>query len=167
MTAEVRTQTRSNELTLLAFMATVVMLFAAFTSAYLIRRTGSDWQSVSLPGVVWANTALLLISSAMMELAKRKQSSRLLTGTIVLGIAFLGGQAFLWRALAAEGVTMSNPSYGSFVYLLSAVHGTHLIGGLLTLVFVTVKKRPFGLCALYWHFVVGLWCYLLLMLVLV
>ena len=46
---DARIRSRSNELTLLAFMATVVMLFAAFTSAYLIRRTGSDWDTLSLP----------------------------------------------------------------------------------------------------------------------
>jgi cytochrome c oxidase subunit 3 len=148
MNAEAAIRVRCNQLALLVFLATVVMLFAAFTSAYLIRRTGSDWRTVTLPGVVWINTALLLISSVTTELA----------------IAFLGGQALLWRALSAEGVALSTSSYGSFVYLLSAVHGALLIGGVLTLLLVTIRQQSFALCAVYWQFLTGVWVYLVLIL---
>ena len=148
-------------------MATVVMLFAALTSACLIRRTGSDWQSLSLPGVVWFNTAVLLTSSVTMQLARKGQSHRLLQATIVLGLLFLGGQAFLWHRLATAGVSLSNSAYGSFVYVLSAVHGAHLLGGILVLLPVSIYRQPFGLCGLYWHFVTGLWVYLVLMLSLI
>ena len=164
MNIDARIRSRSNELTLLAFMATVVMLFAAFTSAYLIRRTGSDWDTLSLPRIIWLNTAALLASSMTMEFARRSQSRRWLMLTTALGVGFLAGQGFVWRALATDGVFLSTSAFGSFLYMLTAVHGAHLIGGVGTLLYATVRQRSFGLCAVYWHFVDGVWLYLVLML---
>ena len=51
------------------FLATVTMLFAAFTSAYIVRRSGSDWRPVALPSVLWWNTAVLAASSVAVEIA--------------------------------------------------------------------------------------------------
>lgn len=62
---------RAAQTLLLAFLATVVMLFAGFTSAWLIRRTGSDWGRLELPWLAYANTLVLLLSSATLELARR------------------------------------------------------------------------------------------------
>lgn len=145
-------------------MATVVMLFAAFTSAYLIRRTGPDWQTLTLPPLVWVNTVILAASSVTMELARRSQSRRWLAATTGLGVIFLLGQLLVWRELAADGVFLPTSAYGSFLYMLTAVHGAHLIGGVITLLVATLRRKTFGLCAVYWHFVGGLWVYLVGML---
>ena len=161
-TAEARS--RANELLLLAIVATVVMLIAGFTSAYVIRRTGSDWQRVPLPAIVWANTVVLLASSATIELARRSGSRRWFATTLVLGFVFLAGQLYAWHVLVTQGIYMSTNPHSSFIFMLTAVHGVHLLGGIIALVYATVQQRNIGLCASYWHFVDGVWLYLLVML---
>ena len=155
---------RSNELTLLAIMSTVVMLFAAFTSAYLIRRTGADWRQLSLPGIFWFNTAIVIVSSLTLEITRHSGSRRWLVATCGLGLAFLVGQLLGWNALAAEGILLPSNPHSSFIYMLTAVHGAHLAGGIVALLIATARKGPFGLCAAYWHFVGAVWLYLIIML---
>ncbi len=158
------TRARTNELTLLVFLSTVVMLFAAFTAAYLIRRTATDWQRVALPGILWGNTAVLLLSSVTIELARRRTSQRWLIVTTVLGFAFVVGQLLAWRDLAAEGIYLPTHPHSSFVYMLTAVHGLHLLGGIAVLVYAVARKSAVGLCATYWHFVDAVWLYVFFML---
>jgi cytochrome c oxidase subunit 3 len=158
-----QTRSRTNELQLLAVLATVVMLFAAFSSAYLIRRTGSDWQRVEFPTILWINTGILIVSSFTLEVARRR-SGIWLALTVALGAAFLVGQAFAWRTMAAHGVFLPTNPHASFLYLLSAVHALHLIGGLAALVYALRRRAAIGLCAAYWHFVGGVWVYLILLL---
>ena len=155
---------RANELLLLAILASVVMLFAGFTSAYLIRRTGIDWRRAPLPAILWFNTVVLLASSATIELARRGGSRRWISATLVLGLAFLAGQLAAWRVLVTQGIFVSTHPHGSFIYMLSAVHGVHLLGGIIALVYATALQRNVGLCATYWHFVDGVWLYVLMML---
>ena len=161
---ETQRRARSNELTLLTFMATVVMLFAAFTSSYLIRKTGPDWKTLSLPAIVWFNTVLLIPSSVTMELSRWKQSRMWLKVTTGLGIAFLIGQVLLWKELVDSGVYVRTYAYGSFLYMLTGIHGLHLLGGVAALLVVNFRRGAFGLCAVYWHFVDAVWLYVLLML---
>jgi cytochrome c oxidase subunit III len=160
----------------------IVMLFAAFTSAMVVRRgVGEDWSAVDLPGILWLSTAILLSSSFTIERARRALGSaqnadlrRWTTLTAGLGAAFLASQLFAWHQLAERGVFVaSNPS-SSFFYLLTAAHGLHLLGGLLTLGYVTVRVwRPASwptrtaaveAATLYWHFMDGLWVYLFVLL---
>lgn len=166
---------------LMAILATVAMLFAAFTAALLVRRTGGDWARVELPPVVWLNTALLLASSAAVELARRAirrgapplAALRLAAGG-VLGVLFLGGQVLAWRALAARGVFLPTSPHAAFFYMLSAVHGAHVLGGLGALGWAlgrTVRgayspARYTGLthAAIFWHAIGGVWVYLLVVL---
>lgn len=164
-----------------ALLATVSMLFAGFTSAYLIRRAGSDWQPIYLPPILWFNTALLVSSSLTMEAARtsmRRWRMDALRGwllvTTLLGLGFLIGQLFAWQQLAAQGVYVPTSPHSSFFYMLTGVHGVHLLGGLLALVYALSRTWRFGwtpaepdalnLCATYWHFVGGLWVYLFLLL---
>lgn len=103
---------------LMAILATVSMLFAAFTAALLFRRTGIDWVPVPMPAIVWANTLILLVSSGAVELARasvRRDAAQLsirwLAAATVLGILFLAGQIFAWRMLASRGVFLpTNPT---------------------------------------------------------
>ncbi len=166
---------------LMAILATVAMLFAAFTAAVLVRRTGVDWEPVPLPPILWVNTALLLLSSIAVELARRAvrsdrahQVTRWLAVGGLLGTLFLVGQIAAWRQLAAHGVFLPTNPHASFFYMLSAVHGAHVLGGLGALGWTFrraagdayLRAGPAGLLhvAIYWHFVGGVWLYLLVLL---
>ncbi len=171
----------TGQLGLWAFLATVTMLFAGFTSAILVRRAASDWQPIPLPGLLWLNTALLFSSSLTMErvrgLARQERWKALrmwLLVTAVLGVLFLVGQVGAWRQLVARGVYLASNPHSSFFYILTGVHGAHLLGGILALVYLLVRVLPgslflmrrttLSLCATYWHFVDGLWIYLFIVL---
>jgi cytochrome c oxidase subunit 3 len=162
-------------------LAAVTMIFAAFTSAMVVRRgLAGDWVSVRLPGVLWANTVVLLASSAALEAARRglrrgdrTAFNRYWSGATALGFLFLGGQYLAWRQLAAAGVYLATNPASSFFYLLTAAHALHVLGGLAALGYIEVKalrlqmgpgkRTAADVSALYWHFLDGLWIYLLLL----
>lgn len=159
----------------------ILMFFMALTSAFIVRRgTGTDWQAFGLPRILWANTLVLLASSATLEMARRQlargatQAFRNLWAlTTGLGLLFVVGQLLAWRQLRGAGVYLnSNPS-SSFFYLLTAAHGLHLLGGILALLFVAFRSwrrsrttQAIGaeMAGVYWHFLDGLWVFLLLLL---
>ncbi len=168
-------------------MVAIVMLFAAFTSALVVRAgISNDWAHLQLPRILWLNTALLLASSGTLEFARRSLGSgfpeRFLRGwyaTTALGLAFLAGQLVAWRELETRGVYLATSPNSSFFYLLTAAHGVHLLGGVLALLYVAVRAgrlavrrrtaaRPVAVdvAAIYWHFMDGLWVYLFLLLTL-
>ncbi len=161
--AQAQARARTNELTLLAVLATVTMLFAAFTSAYLIRRTSADWNRFTLPPVMLLNTVVLLASSVTLEFARHRRRNWLVP-TIALGLVFLVGQILAWSILASRGMFLPTSPYASFLYMLSAVHGLHLIGGLSALMHAGRHPSVFGLCAMFWHFLGGLWVYIVALL---
>jgi cytochrome c oxidase subunit 3 len=164
-----------------AVLVTVGMLFAAFTAALLVRRTGTDWKPVALPPIVWVNTVILLVSSGAVELARaavRRGDSRRCAGWLavagLLGVAFLAGQVVAWRLLALRGVFLPNNPHAAFFYVLSAVHAAHLLGGLAALGW-TLRRAARGAhtaahhaglthAAIYWHFVGGVWVFLMIVL---
>ena len=163
---------------LAAVLATVGMLFVAFTSALLVRRTGSDWVPVELPAIVWLNTAVLIASSAAVELARtglrRDDSSRATLWLAIagaLGLLFLLGQVLAWRTLALRGIFLPSNPHAAFFYVLTALHGAHLLGGLAALgvtlrraaagAYAAVSQAGFTHTALYWHFMGGVWLLLL------
>lgn len=170
----------TEQLGLWVFLATVTMLFAGFTSAILVRRTSSDWQPIPLPGLLWLNTALLLLSSVTMErvraLARNERWASLkgwLIVTTLLGVLFVAGQVEAWRQLASEGVYLPGNPHSSFFYILTGAHAAHLLGGVFALVYLLTRTLGSGrtptrarvnLCATYWHFVDGLWVFLFVML---
>ena len=164
---------------LMVLLAATTMAFAAFTSAFVVRRgMSNDWVALPLPRIVWANTAVLLASSILLELARRSLKTgrrtafnRYWTAGTALGVLFLVGQALAWRQLKAAGIFVaSNPS-SSFFYLLTAAHGLHILGGLTALVYVDVqalrlrlgpgKRTAVDVSALFWHFVDGIWLFLM------
>jgi cytochrome c oxidase subunit 3 len=162
-------------------IASIVMLFAALTSAYIVRQAEGNWLEFKLPGALWATSAILLISSITMHwsviAAKRNQITQLKTAiaiTTFLGTAFLVGQWIAWTQLVdAKVFFVGNPS-GSFLYVLTGLHALHLISGLIFLLIVFVRtflnlvnaenKLSLEMCATYWHFLDGLWLYLFLFL---
>jgi cytochrome c oxidase subunit III len=162
---------------LLVFLGTVTMLFIGFTSAYILRRTAADWRPLTAPPVLWVNTAALALSSYVLERARRRlrgwdlrgaQSAFAATG--VLGLVFVAGQVVGWRQLSAAGVFLSSNPHSSFFYVLTGVHALHLVGGLAWFAVLLVRFRRMSvlpgedglrLFATYWHFLGGLWLYLL------
>ena len=162
-------------------LAAILMFFMALASSYIVRKgTGTDWQPIDIPPILWVNTAILIASSITVEVARRKLA---LGGvgefrnwwaiTIALGMLFLGGQIVAWRELADQGLFLATNPSSSFFYVLTASHGAHLLIGLLALVYVAVrtgqaawKRRAIAAegVAIYWHFLDGLWVFLLLLL---
>lgn len=161
------------------FLGTVVMLFAAFSSAYLIRRAGSDWQVVSLPGILRLTTLVLALSSVTLELGRRaltqRDALRWVSATALLGLVFVVGQLYGWRQLVADGIYLPTSPHGAFFYIMTGLHALHLAGGIVFVAWVAARlarpgeegvaalasrRRHVGLCATYWHFLGALWAYL-------
>lgn len=165
------------------FCVSVVMIFGALTSAYIVRQGEGNWLIFDLPRLFWINSGIILASSATMHWAylsaKRDNLEAVKLATIIttmLGIAFLVGQFMAWGNMVDNKVYLvGNPS-GSFVYILSGLHGLHIVGGVVFLLFLlgaTFKYKVHSknlnqieMCATYWHFLGGLWLYLFVFLLL-
>jgi cytochrome c oxidase subunit 3 len=174
---EFRVPERTYRLGMWFALTGIVMLFAAFTSALVVRKGMSfDWIPVRVPRVLWLNTFVLIASSATLELSRRslrasatKAFIRWLLATLVLGLGFLAGQLIAWRELAARGVYLASNPGSSFFYVLTATHGFHLLGGVVALAYVVFRARrialgqarrtPLDVTAIYWHFMDALWIY--------
>ncbi len=150
----------------------ISMLFIALTSAYIVRQgTEAAWTAIAMPDILPANTSLILAGSVAIELARRSRRApgRWLALTLALGAAFLMGQYAAWRELSRAGMYLATNPHSSFFYLLTAVHGVHLAGGLAVLAWVRAsappkRERRIGTAAIYWHYMGGLWIYLLILL---
>lgn len=161
-------------------IAAITLSFAAYTSAMLVRATGAaDWQHLRLPSILYANTALLLLSSATLATGQRRlrrnaPAAAWFLITLGLGLLFVGGQILAWHALAAAGVFLATGPASSFFYVLTVLHALHVLGGITGLGYASARLRGegsgaatvAGAAALYWHFVDLLWLYLLLILTL-
>jgi len=158
------------------FLSAVTMLFAAFTSAYIVRKgISDDWRPTAFPALVWVNTLVLLASSLTLERArtlygKTAAMTRWWLATTALGVIFLLGQIVVWQQLAGAGIYLrTNPS-SAFFYILTVAHAFHLLGGVGALAYFSrrlLQDRPptrtlLNVTAIYWHFMDGLWVYLLL-----
>jgi cytochrome c oxidase subunit 3 len=160
----------------------ITMSFAAFTSALFIRQASSDWTHIAAPRILFLSTAVLLVSSLLMEASRRElegkpgpqineQSKRLvLVGlTVFLGLAFVAGQYLAWRNLAAQGMYLATNPNSSFFYLLTGVHALHVLGGIAALLYLfiqlavqrSVRRNLLRGVVVYWHFMAALWLYLL------
>jgi cytochrome c oxidase subunit 3 len=160
-------------------MASISMLFMGLTSAYIVRQ-GSEpvWRSIPMPPLLLVNTAILAASSFSMEKARRTSRIRSfnlwLQATVGLGTIFVAGQLAVWRQLSDTGIYLGTNPHSSFFYLLTGLHGLHLLGGILALSFLVLKAARSGIAgagspfveatAFYWHFMGALWAYLLLLL---
>ncbi|HYY58530.1 MAG TPA: cytochrome c oxidase subunit 3 [Pyrinomonadaceae bacterium] len=172
-------------------LASIMMLFTALTSAYIVRSrlgTASDWQPIPIPRMIWLSTSLIILSSATFEAARKfirrgddVAYRNWLMATAGLGLAFLATQLLAWRELVAQGIYLASNPHSSFFYLLTGVHGLHLLGGILMLALLLARawrsrrrderrsqrarrRDSADAVALYWHFMDGLWIYLFLLL---
>jgi cytochrome c oxidase subunit 3 len=169
------------------FMVSVIMIFGALTSAYIVRQAEGNWLDFDMPPMFWITTAIILMSSITMHWAyfaikkdKHETAKVAMSITVVLGLAFLVGQFLGWKQLVANGVYLvsreSSGVSGSFLYIISGLHGLHVISGVIVLLvmlgFVFRSKvhsrnlAPIEMCTTYWHFLDGLWLYLFVFLIL-
>jgi cytochrome c oxidase subunit 3 len=157
------------------FLAVVSSLFALFASAYSMRmHMASDWRSLPLPWLLWPNTVVLFLGSLAMgwaQLAARRGRMESLRNGLMAGgasaLLFLAGQVLACQQLAAAGFYMASNPANAFFYLLTALHGLHLLGGLVALGRASAKIGPstaieqmtlsVDLCAFYWHFLFLVW----------
>jgi cytochrome c oxidase subunit 3 len=162
-------------------IASMVMVFGAFTSAYIVRRAAGNWLEFKLPDVFFVSTAVILLSSITLHLSysgfkagNEKRYKVMMIATALLGLAFVVLQYKGWEALNEIGATFTvNPS-SSFIYVISGLHAAHVLGGIAALgvalvhAFVlpykpTLRRRQrFELVVQYWHFVDLLWVYLII-----
>jgi cytochrome c oxidase subunit 3 len=167
-------------------LASIAMFFTALTSAYIVRAaSATDWRPLALPRILWLSTALIILSSCTLEAARKSLKHllnaryvRWLLATGILGAGFLLSQLLAWRQLARQGIFLASNPHSSFFYLLTAMHGLHLLVGLLALVYLLLRTRQTpdderaeakrqaraGAVGIYWHFMDGLWIYLFLLL---
>lgn len=164
------------------FLAVVGCLFALFTSAYSMRMEYADWSSMPVPPLLWINTGILLLSSVALQcalMAARKGHTDLVrlglgTGGLT-SIAFLIGQVVVWRELEATGYFLTANPANSFFYLITGMHGLHILGGLAGLARTSARAWNSGtppakltlsveLCAMYWHFLLVVWLALFIVL---
>jgi len=158
-------------------MVSILMFFMAMASAFLVLHHGSHvWVAVHLPRILWANTAVLLGSSFLLEWARVRFSQgddrgfrKLWSVTTVMGFLFVAGQLFAWRQLAAQGVYIASNQASSFFYVFTGAHAVHLLGGVAALLFVLLRdfeksqisvSLAAELTSYYWHFMDGLWIFL-------
>ena len=159
-------------------LAGILMLFTGFTSAFLVRRgLGDDWQSIPLPTMLWVNALVLLLSSGCLEMARKRvheiaSLQKWWLAATGLGVVFLIGQVVVWNQLWEAGLFLGTNPSSSFFYVLTAAHGIHLLGGVIALLVLTRKlwkgllnRMHADVMALYWHFMDGLWVFLLLLFV--
>jgi cytochrome c oxidase subunit 3 len=170
--ASMSTNTKTVALTV--FLAVATSVFALFVSAYTIRMEEPDWRPVSEPALLWANTVILVLASVAYHWTRNAAvdgiDERLKPGLIVSGaltIAFLVGQLVAWVQLNAAGVYVDRNVANAFFYLLTAVHGLHMLGGLWVWARSTTRvwsgadsdsvRLSIELCTVYWHFLLLVW----------
>jgi cytochrome c oxidase subunit 3 len=163
------------------FLAVIGSLFALFISAYSMRMNMVDWRTLPVPGLLWFNTGVLILSSIALQwaymAARRNDMDGVIIGLCAGGasaLIFLTGQLLAWRQLSLAGYFVESNPANSFFYLITAAHGLHLMGGLVALgrtiakvwrgVEMTRVRLSVELCAIYWHFLLLVWLVLLALL---
>jgi cytochrome c oxidase subunit 3 len=156
------------------FLAVVGSLFMLFISAYFMRMQVADWAQMPAPKLLWFNTGVLILSSVALQYAqvaaRRGRMEDVGDGLIAAGLfafTFLIGQLLAWKQLNAEGYFLATNPANTFFYLLTGLHGLHLLGGLVALALTADKvwrgfdlgqmRLSVKLCAIYWHFLLMLW----------
>lgn len=174
------------------YFGVATVIFALIMAAYLMRMglptamdhgAGEDWHPMPEPPMLWINTVVLILSSLAWEIARRaaargdaqRMRPAAMTGNL-LGLLFLAGQILLWWHYQAAGYYLAANPANAFFYLLTAVHGLHLVGGIAagarTLGQIAMgsdmrrASRNVRLCAVYWHYLLLVWALLAVLLVL-
>ncbi len=173
--ASVASTTPPSKVGLWIFLAVIASFFGLFVSAYSMRMMLTDWKPMPEPGLLWLNTGLLMLSSVAFQLtrnaAEAGYAGRVKAGLVTAGafaLAFLVGQLLAWQQLNASGYFVSGNAANAFFYLLTGLHGVHLLGGLAVWGRTTARMwagiaglgevgLSVQLCATYWHFLLLVW----------
>lgn len=159
---------------LTTFLAVATSLFALFISAYTLRMEMPDWSPLAEPNLLWFNTGLLVLASFSYQLTRNAavagRTDRLKPRLAVAGVMtflFLGGQLLAWQRLSASGYYVSGNPANAFFYLLTALHGIHLLGGLWVWARSVIRvwggaeadsvRLGIELCTVYWHYLLLVW----------
>ena len=165
------------------FIGVASTLFALFLTAYVMRMDGGDWTTIALPRQLWLSSALLLAGSVLLQRASRAaragrwpRAQILLLAGGLCAMAFLGTQLWAWQSLRTANVTLAGNPAASFFHVLTALHGLHVIGGLIAWAATMTAlpappsaslpsdpasvARRVALCARYWHFLLAVWAVL-------
>lgn len=174
----------SKKFALMLACASIVMLFVAFTSAYVVRKAAGNWLEFRLPAAFLYSAVLMLASSLTAHLGLKafmirnvKQFRIWTILTFLLGIAFIAMQVTGWYDLKSIGVSLDGNPSGSFIYVISGTHAAHVLGGLAALflslriafksnLFTENNKLHLEMVNIYWHFVDALWIYLVVFFIL-
>lgn len=173
-----------HKFTLWIAIGSITMMFAGFTSAYIVKSNQAGWQPVQMPKIFFLSTVLILISSVTIFLAQKAMTARemaryraLITTTAVLGLAFVATQILGFSQLWQQQITFKESVAGSFFYIITGVHALHVIGGIIALAVLFLRAysaktkfystAPVETAGLYWHFVDVLWIYLFVFFLLV
>ncbi len=166
--------TNSKAVALTVFLAVATSIFALFISAYTIRMDEPDWRPLAEPTLLWTNTFMLILASVAYHwtrnAAVKGLDSRVKSGLTVSGaftVLFLVGQVVAWQQLNAAGYYLDLNPANAFFYLLTAIHGLHMLGGLWVWARSTMKvwtgadsdsvRLSIELCTVYWHFLLLVW----------
>jgi cytochrome c oxidase subunit 3 len=167
-------------------MMSMVMLFAAFTSALVVRRAEPNWIAFDLPLSLYISCGIIALSSLSLiyatRSAKKDNYQGVKTGvgiTLLLGIAFIISQFSAYSALIDGNMFFAGPTSNAswaYLYVLVGVHLGHLFGGIVVLLVTLINALRerynsedhlgLELTSIYWHFLDVLWIYLFLFLLL-
>ncbi len=173
---------RSKKMMLWFGIASLIMGFAGWTSAYIVSSARKDWVDIELPSLFYVSTGLIILSSLTYYIAKKgvlqnkqKISTIFLSLTLALGVAFIYLQFQGFEQMIGQGYRFTGPTSSikmSFVYLIAAVHIAHVVAGLISLIVVLYKQVKgkytaedhlgVSLGETFWHFLGLLWVYLIL-----
>jgi cytochrome c oxidase subunit 3 len=180
MTAVEPKRIHPHKFTLWVAIASILMMFAGLTSAYIVKKNSGNWLEFDLPKVFWYSTFVILLSSVMIHLAGKAFKARevgryriLITVTALLGLLFLALQVMGFLDLEARGIALTGAksnSASSFLLVITGLHMVHVLGGVIALLVVFIRayarkvknysSLPIDLVSTYWHFVDVLWIYL-------
>ncbi|MES2328247.1 MAG: cytochrome c oxidase subunit 3 [Bacteroidota bacterium] len=169
-----------HKFTLWVAMASILMMFAGLTSAYIVKKNSGSWLEFDLPKIFWYSTFTIILSSITLHLATKAFKARemaryktLVTATALMGVMFLCMQYFGFRDLELRGIALTGArsnSAGSFLLVITSLHMLHVFGGVIALMVVFIRafavkvknysSLPIELVGTYWHFVGVLWIYL-------
>lgn len=169
-----------HKFTLWVAMGSIVMMFAALTSAYIVKKNQDSWLEFDLPRVFWFSTITILASSLTIHLATRAFQARemsryrtLVTITAVLGVLFIVLQWMGFADLQSRNIALvgdKSNSSASFLFVITGLHMVHVLGGVIALLVLFIRafsskvknysSMPIELVGTYWHFVDILWIYL-------
>ena len=169
-----------HKFTLWVAIGSIVMMFAALTSAYIVKKNQANWLEFDLPRIFWYSTFTIILSSVTIHLAMKAFKARemgryrtLITITALLGILFIAMQWLGFRDLESRNIMLTGArsnSAASFLFVITGLHMAHVLGGIIAVLVIfirayAVKVKNYSslsieLVATYWHFVDVLWIYL-------